>query len=345
MKKINVAFLCAGAFALVLGICMFAVNPAIGADKEYQIVYAHTGTDQNTTYWVAEEFKRRVAEYSNGQVKVEIHPAGSMGSDLKLIEMVKLGTLDVAITSNANYSTLGRAFLPFDLPYICIGRYNWYRVMTGPIREEMNKRVDKDGFKLLMCFPVGAERDLMLTKRSLKTPADVKGMKMRVAASPINFKVMKEWGFNPVTIPWSETYTSLMQGIAEGVYTTPMWAYISKMHEVVKYVVETGGISLWHVAVMNKERFDSFPKDIQKAIDRAAKEADLTGHIQDQYWNDFGKRKMIEAGIKFYKPSTKELKQWVSAAKTLWGPLIKKFNIDKAFVDRIQAAQITLDKY
>lgn len=328
-----------------IGVNCLIFSSTAEAKEVEKLVYAHTGNNVCTTYWAAEEFKNRVEKYSNGKIEVEVHPAGSMGSDVKIIEMVRLGTLDIAITSNANYATQGRALLPFDLPYLVHGRYNWYRVLTGPIRDEMFDRVSKDNYTLLMWYPIGAERDLYFVKRPVHVPADAKGMKFRAAANPTEFKILKAWGFNPVPIPWSETYTSLKQGIAEGWNSAPMWAYIGKLHEVTKYATRMGGVGLLHIVVMNQKRFQSFSKELQEAILRAGIEAELAGHIQDEYWNDYGERKMIEAGNVFYTPKGEELQQWVEPAKALWEPIIKKMKLDKEFIKRVQDAQIPIDQY
>ncbi len=65
---------------------MFIFTNQAVASKVYKLVEAHTGTKENTTYWAAQEFKQRVEKYSKGRIQVDIHPAGSMGSDKKLLE-------------------------------------------------------------------------------------------------------------------------------------------------------------------------------------------------------------------------------------------------------------------
>jgi len=332
--------------ALVLAVGMtHRVNMACAAEEVIKLVEAHTGTPENTTYYAAEEFKKRAEKYSNGRIKVEVHPAGAMGSDIKLLQMVKLGTLDIGHTSNGNYASIGRAWMEFDLPYIVHGHYNWFRVMTGPVWEEMQERVKKDGFKLLQAYPAGAERNIMNSKQIVKTPAEAKGIKIRVVASPVNQKLVAKWGFSPVSIAWSETYTSVMQGIVNGVYIPALWAYISKIYEVATYVTETGGIGVWHVVVMNLERYNSLPKDLQAVVDRAATESTLACYEHDQYWSHNAERQMIAAGCKFYKPTKEEEKLWVDQAKSLWDQWIKDLKLDRDFIKRIQDQQIPLEKY
>lgn len=325
---------------------MFIFTNQAVASKVYKLVEAHTGTKENTTYWAAQEFKQRVEKYSKGRIQVDIHPAGSMGSDKKLLEMCQQGTIDIAHSSQGNYAHIGRAFLPFDLPYIVHGHYNWFRVMTNPdIVSQMEERVGKDGFKWLQAFPAGGERYIMNSDRIVRSPDEAKGMKIRVVASPINQNLIRAWGFNPVSIPWSETYQSVQQGVVKGVYLPNMWAYISKIYEVAKNVTQTGGIGIWHVAVMNLDTYKSLPEDLQEAVDRAATEARVASYEHDQYWSKVATDKMTASGCKFYKPTLDEEKKWIDQAKATWEPMIKKLNMDRAFIKKIQDVQIPFDKY
>ena len=342
-KKIGILTIATG----IICSLMLVTDPVIAKDeKTYKLVEAHTGNNQNTTFYAAEEFKKRVEKYSDGRITVDVHPAGSMGSDKKLLEMASQGVLDIAHSSQGNYAHVGRAFLPFDLPYIVHGHYNWFRVMTDQeIWAAMEERVAKDGFKLLQAYPAGGERFLMNSDRIVKTPEEAKGMKIRVVASPINQNLIGSWGFNPVSIPWSETYQSVQQGIVKGVYLPNMWAYISKIFEVATKVTETGGIGIWHVVVMNKDLYDGMPEDLQKVVDRAAREANIAAYQHDQYWSKVAKDKMLESGCEFYTPTLEESKQWIDAAKATWAPMIKKLKLDESFIEMIQKAQIPVEEY
>jgi C4-dicarboxylate-binding protein DctP len=316
------------------------------AKETYNLIFAHTGIEEQSTYWAAEEFKRRVEKYSDGQIQVDTKPASQMGSDKKLLEMCKQGSIDIASSSNGNYAHIGRAFLPLDLPYIVHGHYNWYRVMTNNnILEKFKQRVEKDGLKFLMAYPDGGERHIVNSERIVKTPSEANGMKLRVVASPINQNLVTSWGFNPVSIAWSETYQAVQQGVVRGVYLPNTWSYISKIYEVAKYVTETGGIGIWHVDVMNLERYNNLPKDLQKVVDRAATEARLAAFQHDQYWSKKAKEKMEESGVTFYEPTQEESRQWIEAAKKIWDPMIDKLGIDREFVQQIQDAQIPFDQY
>ena len=331
--------------AFVVSGMLFVPNNLIAKDT-YEFIFGHTGIPEQSTYFAAQEFKQRVEKYSDGQIKINVKPAGQMGSDKKLLEMCRQGSIDIASSSQGNYAHIGRAFLPFDLPYIVHGHYNWYRVITDKnILKQIKQRVDDDGFEFLMAYPDGGERHIVNSERIVKTPSEADGMKLRVVASPINQNLVKAWGFNPVSIAWSETYQAVQQGVVRGVYLPNTWSYISKIYEVAKKVTETGGIGIWHVDVMNQESYNSLTDDLKAVITRAATEARIAAFVHDAYWSKKAKEKMQNSGVEFYTPNKEESKQWIDAAKDTWDPMIEKLNIDKGFVKQIQDAQIPFAEY
>jgi len=336
------------ALAFCFGLIIFMGligNQSVHA-KEFTIVVGHTGTPALSTYHAVEAFKYRAEKYSEGRIKVEVHHSGSMGSDKKLLESVTQGTLDVAYTSNGNYAHVGKAMLPFDLPYLIYGRYNDFNLMTGPMRDEITERVEKDGFKYLMMFPIGGPRNIFNSRRVVKTPADAKGIKMRVVASPINQAVYGGYGFQLVVMPWSEVYTGLKQGIVEGLFSNMLWSYQFKHTEVAKHITMTGGIGVWHIGVMSLDRWNEMPADLQVVIDRAASEAEMVGHMSDIYLSNKGNRFAVDLhNAKLYYPTKEEMKQWMDPALALWDPLIEKLNLDKGFIKRIQDSQIPVADY
>lgn len=320
-------------------------KPTVHAE-EFTIVVGHTGTPALSTYHAVEALKYRAEKYSKGRIKVEIHHSGSMGSDKKLLESVTQGTLDVAYTSNGNYAHVGKAMLPFDLPYLVYGRQNDFNLVTGALRDEVSERVAKDGLKYLMMFPIGGPRQIFNSRQELKTPADAKGIKMRVVASPINQAVYGGYGFQLVVMPWSEVYTGLKQGIIEGLFSNALWSYQYKHTEVAKHITMTGGVGIWHIGVMNLDRYNAMPADLQAAFDRASTEAEMVGHMYDLYLSDKGSRGAVDNhDAKIYHPTKAELQQWMDPALALWDPLIEKLNLDRDFIKRIQDAQIPVEDY
>lgn len=331
-------------FAVVL-FSMLSPGPSEAAEP-IKLVLGSTGVPDVTTWWACEDFVERVARYSNGEIIVEHHGAGALGSDKKLAQSVKLGTIDMGSVSNANYSSVGNSLQPFDLPYITHGTMNLYRVINNSkVRSTLEKKVEQDGYKYIMMFPIGPTRQAFNSKREVRVPADAKGIRIRVTASPINHALVKSWGFLPVPIAWGETYTSIKQGIVNGVYTPEMWVFGVKISEVCKFETVTGGNTIWHIIPMNLKKWKSLSPKHQAVIDRAARESELAAFIYDKYLETRGRRNLINAGVKIYTPTLEEMKLWMEPAKKVFDDAVEKLNMDKDFIKLIQDAQIPVEEY
>ena len=319
---------------------------AFAADSKYELIYSHTGNKAITTWWAAEEFSKRLAKYSGGQATVDMNPSGVMGSDVKVIELVKMGQIDICHTSAGNYASVGRALMPFNLPFLISGgTTKWYMLLTSEIRDMINARFEKDGFKLLMLYHQGMTRDLMTTEKPIRTFADAKGIKLRSVASPINQTLLRSWGLNPTPIAWSECYTALSQGVVNGIYVDPMSAEMSKISEVVKYVTRPGGALLLSGAVMNLKNYQKLPPEMQAAVDRAATEAELWAYGIEQELKTKAMIAMKAKDVEFIELSPEDQATFEKQARGTWDQLIDKLKLDRAFIDQVVAAgeKLSLD--
>ena len=336
--------------ALVLGIILcFIVTgglTAYAAKAEYELIYSHTGNKAITTWWAAEEFKKRLEKYSGDRIEVDINPAGVMGSDVKVIEMVRMGQIDICHTSAGNYASVGRALMPFNLPLLISGgSTEWFMLLTGDIRNDINARFEKDGFKLLMLYHQGMTRDLMTSKNPIRKFEDAKGIKIRSVASPINQALLGAWGLNPTPIAWSESYMAISQGVVNGIYVDPMSAEMSKISELIKYVTRLGGALLLSGAVMNLENYKKLPADLRAAVDRASVEAELWAYGIEQELKGKAVKAMEAKGVEFIQLSPEDQAKFEKAARGIWEDLIKKLKLDREFIEKVVTAGkgITLD--
>ena len=313
---------------------------------EYELIYSHTGNKAITTWWAAEEFKKRLEKYSRDRIEVDINPSGVMGSDVKVIELVRMGQIDICHTSAGNYASVGRALMPFNLPLLISGGpTKWYMLLTGEIRDDINARFEKDGFKLLMLYHQGMTRDLMTSKKAIRKFEDGEGIKLRSVASPINQALLSSWGLNPTPIAWSESYTAISQGVVNGIYVDPMSAEMSKISELIKYVTRPGGALLLSGAVMNLENYNKLPTELRDAVDRAASEAELWSYGIEQTLKGRAVKAMQAKGVEFIDLSPEDQAKYEKAARSIWEDLIKKLNLDREFIKKVVKAgnEISLD--
>ncbi|AEG13810.1 TRAP dicarboxylate transporter, DctP subunit [Desulfofundulus kuznetsovii DSM 6115] len=299
---------------------------------------AHTSAPDTAIYRTYEKFAQLVEEKSKGSIKVQVFPNGQLGGDQQTVEQVKEGSIDICSSGTNNMAPFTNMFLFADLPYVFKSLDGVHKVYSGPIGEELKQKVESElNMKLLFFADPGSFRNVMNSKRPIKTPADMKGLKFRSAASPIEMATIEAFGAAATPVTWPETYMALEQKVVDGELQQFHWAVTANHQEVIKYVTYTGGIHAIHLALMNLDKFKSLTPEQQKAILDAAKEAQEYNFANTEKWNEELVQKVKEAGVQFYTPTEEEMKQWYAAGQKVWDKF--KDQIDQKFLERVLEAQ------
>src|SRR4030042_272478 len=166
----------------------------------------------------AYEFAKVAGEKSKGRIKVEVYINNQLArGEGATFEGVQLGTIDVAPIGRAPLGGMFESlYLPLDLPFVWSSRDQIWKVMDGPIGQDLLKKMEARGAKGF-CFGGGwGFRHMQSNKRAIYTPDDMKGQTIRVQESPIYIGMMKQLGANPVPMPWGEVYLAMKQGTVDG---------------------------------------------------------------------------------------------------------------------------------
>ena len=191
------------AAALTLG---FAANAV--AQQPIVIKFSHVVAVDTPKGKGAEYFRNLVAERTEGRVKVEIYPNSSLFKDGEEMEALQLGSVQMLAPSLAKFGPLGvRAFEVFDLPYIFDDRDELHKVTGGPVGASLFKMLEAKGITGLAYWDNGFK--VMSANRPIRTPADYKGLKMRIQSSKVLGDEMKALGAIPQVMAFSEVYQAL----------------------------------------------------------------------------------------------------------------------------------------
>jgi TRAP-type C4-dicarboxylate transport system substrate-binding protein len=209
--------------------------------------------------------------------------------------------------------------------------------MHGPVGAEISKRFEKDGFKLLMAMDNGGFRDVVNNKKAVRVPADLKGLKMRTTASPVEIAMMRNWGAVTTAVDWGEVYNALGQGVVDGEFVQPVWLAHAKHYEVLKHATEVKAVMGINTLVMRTERFGKLSAPVQKAILDAAAEATAYTNKVDAEMLEEGRAVARKLGVQTYKPTAAEMQQWESTGRAIWKDFDSK--IDKGLLKMVLDAQ------
>lgn len=230
--------------------------------------------DPNSAHFVwYERFRDNLKDAVNDAVEVGFFANGTLGTEADLTQQVRLGTLDMMVSGTSIWATLVPEVGVFDLGYLFHNIDHAGRALDGRAGQVISEVLQtKAGLKPLgFGLSFGARN--VYSKKTIKTPADLRGVKVRVLPAPNFIATLKAMGATAVPMPGSEIYSALQKGVIEGVEHDAPSVLASKFFEEAKHCVLTQHIFNPIVVVMSKERFDKLPGDLQSAVLQAAQEA------------------------------------------------------------------------
>jgi tripartite ATP-independent transporter DctP family solute receptor len=272
-----------------------------------------------------ERFAELVDQKSNGAIKIRVFPQ-SLGVEQQLTQAVMNGSVDMGIISNGNAGRFTSAFYVFDLPFVFKDNDSMLKALRTPLGQERLAQFEKDlGLKVLFPVHFGVGRDIQTSKRQIKTPADIRGLKIRVLSTPVDLSIFKAWGANPTPVDWAQTYTAIQQGVVEGMQVPYTALKAQKWYEILHDNLRIDYLFLFEPFHMNAKLWQSLTPEQQKVLTDAAKEAEEF-HYQDVKKLITEDRKFLETEgkMRFYDPSPQEREQWLAIRDQVWNQIAEE---------------------
>jgi tripartite ATP-independent transporter DctP family solute receptor len=220
-------------------------------------------------------FKKLLEERSNGRIKAAVFPAAQLGSEVAMVEGLRLGSIDVICANAPNAA----AFVPelglFSVAYLFKDIPHFERVVNDP---QFAKRIDEIiaskglGIKRLGFYAAGV-RNIYSRKGSVASPDDLKGVKIRVQNNPIEVKVWKTFGAIPTPMNFGEVYQALQSGVLDAAENGLAVIESNKHYEAAKFISQTEHQRNLSALYINEKKLASMPADLQKIVLDAAIEA------------------------------------------------------------------------
>lgn len=247
-------------------------SPGDSSSAEYTFQVGHVVTSDHSYHLGLQRFAELLSEKSNGRIALEIFPSGQLGNESDLTEGVVMGTVDMALVNSGNLASFTDAYSLFDLPFLFRDEEHARSVITGEIGQECLDSLEPLGIKGLANWEAGFFC-IWNSKRAIENPEDVVGLKIRANNNPIHIAAYNAMGVAPTTMGWSEVYTAIQNGTVDGVSVAITSMYTANIQEVAPYISTSGEFYVTAPLIMNADRFNSLPEDIQTIILEAANEA------------------------------------------------------------------------
>jgi TRAP-type transport system periplasmic protein len=232
----------------------------------------HTDPPDGLRHKAATLFADKVKEYTQGRYGVDVHHSGTLGDDPKLLEQVKLGAIDLAISGIAIYGNQVPELGLLALPYL-VETYEqgWALYDTSPWVKEWLGKLQTKNMRALAVLEAGFRQ--FTSTKPVRTPADVKGMKIRIAKNQVYVWLWQTLGANPTVMALGETYISLQQGVVDAQENPIPTIHVQKFYEVAKNVSLTNHIYAPIPLSLNEKRWQAMSAADQSAFVKAAQEA------------------------------------------------------------------------
>jgi TRAP-type transport system periplasmic protein len=229
-----------------------------------------------------ERFVNRVAERTGENLQIQTFPSEQAGNERQMLDAIILGNLDIAKVSTGVISTVVPEFGVFDLPYVFRDLNHMMATIKGKVGQDLVAKLEARNVKVLFWMEQGT-RSFYTASKPVRTPSDLKGMKIRTIASPVMVDTINALGASATPMGFGDLYLGLKSGVVDGAENAPDAIWYAKHYEVAKYFTITNHFRTPVVVVMNKAKFDALPPEYKEIIMVTAQETqDWAGTLYSQ---------------------------------------------------------------
>lgn len=320
--------------ARILGMALAASVAFANAASSEELVIGTNGKPGNPRVTAAELFGALLEQASKGKYTVKVAHSATLGDDRQMLKSVRLGTMHMTVNSDGPVAEIVPELNAFGLPYLFTSLPAAWEVLDGPIGQQIASELEGKGYKVLAWWDNGI-RKITHTSKAIRTPDDIRGMKIRTPQSQVTIDAFTALGANPAPLAFSELPAALQSGVFEGQENPLANIYSSKLHELTPYIARSNHKYEMAPILASKRWWDQL-SDADKAMVQTAMDA--------ASWYNRGvfliadaelEQKLKDEGARFNDVDTEAFKQATAGVYAKWAGEIG------SIVDDIQRAAAT----
>ena len=277
-----------------------SLGSVTSAFAETTIKLSHNHPRDHAVHKAMTQFAKDVKELTDGEVKIRIYPDAQLGTQRESMELMQNGALDMVKSNAAELEAFSPAYSAFNLPYLFRDKAHYYSVTDGELGREILDSSDKSGFIGVTYYDAGARS--FYTSKPIKTPEDLKGLKVRVQPSPTAIAMVQSLGGSPTPLAYGELYTALQQGVVDAAENNIPSFSLSRHSEVSKYYSLDEHTMVPDVLVISTKTYDKLTVEQQEALMKAAKDS---SEFMKELWAESEAKERSKAesmGVTFVQP-------------------------------------------
>lgn len=314
----------------------FAALPA-HAQKVLKYAHFQPAKADQPKHAAAVAFKEHVEKATNGSLKVEIYPAGQLGTAQQMMEGLRLGTVELAVVHDGGIPGVYKTFNIFGLPFLFDDHAHAYRVLDGAFGKELAEDMRKKTGIRLAAYADNGIRHFTNSKRPIKTPEDMKGLKMRVQPSPVFVKLVESLGGSPTAIDWGELPAALAQGTADGQENGVTNILAASLYQHQKHVTLDGHVYSLHAYLVSDRFYNGLSAAEKKAVDEGVEKAKKIHRDMTREQDLSAKKVLAEKGMTVTELSAAEIDKFRKLAQ----PAVKAYldaDVSKEWTEKLLKA-------
>ena len=220
------------------------------------------------------EMGQKLEKATNGRLSIKMFPSMQLGGEKEALEQVQVGALGMTRVSVGVVGPIVDDLNVFNMPYLFRSIAHMDKVLDGPIGDELLAKLTKGNLIGLGWMDAGA-RSFYDSKRPIRTPADLRGLKVRVMGNPMFVEMANAMGGNGISMGFDELYSALQTGVVDGAENNSPSYLFDNHYQVAKYYSLTEHLMVPEIFVFSKKIWDPLSSDDQKLIRTLSRETQL----------------------------------------------------------------------
>jgi len=279
-------------------------------------------------------FKGSFEKHTAGRYAVELYPFGTLGDAASNLEQMLTGTLEGATPADGALAPFYGNIQVFSIPYLFDSALTAYDVLDGAFGQKLfDDMAEVSGLRVIGSYDNGGYRNFSNSVRTVKTAADMAGLKIRTMDIPVHMEIVKALGATPTPVAFLELYSALQTKVVDGQENSAITMLGASLDEVQKYVTLDGHLLGMAFLTVSEAWYQGLSDEDKEACLKAGREASIAARGTVRFAESTAIAKLVEEGVEVYTPTAEELETFKIAQEPAIAWL--KANIDAGLVDEL----------
>jgi tripartite ATP-independent transporter DctP family solute receptor len=292
--------------ALAVGTAVLGVPALARAQQKMVLKAADVHALGYPTVEAIVRMGKKLETATNGRRSIQMFPAMQLGGEKEMIEQAQVGALQIARISTGPMGPVVDELNVFNLPFIFRDEAHMRKVIDGPIGQELLDKISNSPASRLIALGwMDSGTRNLYTKKPVRSPADLKGQKIRMMGNPVFVDTMNAMGGSGVMMSFSELYSALQTGVVDGAENNPPSLLTQNHYQITKFYSLTGHLIIPEIFVFSRRTWETMSKEDQDLIRKFSREAQLE---QRELWDKMvadSIQKLKAAGVEFIEVDKK----------------------------------------